>query len=180
MALPISEPQTAQPFFCLSHLVRACVRIYFYRERHCVNHPRASAACSNPEHLQTPEPSILASTCRRYTMSRKARSYLDQIDYDHDRDDSVSIASTTAKIKDPIKKVWCQSQWTSLSCQATKLGLEEVYFDQSTNLLDKLTNKKLWTLMVSKQSSPRPGETEGLSRPEDLYCKRPRLTVATE
>lgn len=91
-------------------------------------------------------------------MSRKARSYLDQIDYSHDRDDSVSVASTAAKIKDPIKKAWCQTQWTSLSCQATKLGLLDVYFDQSTMLLDKLTNKKLWTLLVGRPFSPRLGQ----------------------
>lgn len=81
-------------------------------------------------------------------MSRRARSYLDQIDYSDDRDDAASIASTAVKIKDPVKKAWCQTQWTSLSCQATRIGLEEVYFDQRTNLLDKLTNKKLWTLTV--------------------------------
>lgn len=89
-------------------------------------------------------------------MSRKARSYLDQIDYSHDRDDGASIASTAVKIKDPVKKAWCQTQWTSLSLQATKLGLPDVYFDNSTALLDKLTNKKLWTLLVgSIQTSPR-------------------------
>lgn len=81
-------------------------------------------------------------------MSRRARSYLDQIDYSHDHDDSTSVASTAVKIKDPLKKAWCQTQWTNLSCQATKLGLLDVYFDQETMLLDKLTNKKLWTLMV--------------------------------
>lgn len=81
-------------------------------------------------------------------MSRRARSYLDRIDYNDEADDTASVASTAVKIKDPVKKAWCQAQWTSLSFQARKLGEPEVHFDQSTNLLDKVGNKKLWTLLV--------------------------------
>jgi len=61
--------------------------------------------------------------------------------------DSISIASTAVKIKDPLKRVWCQTQWTNLSYQAQKEGLPDVFFDKETMLLDKLTNKKLWQLM---------------------------------
>lgn len=79
-------------------------------------------------------------------MSRsRMTSYLDQIDY---ADETSSIASTAVKIKNPVKKAWCQTQWTNLSFQATQLSLPDVYFDQNTMLLDKMTNKKLWQLMV--------------------------------
>ncbi|KAK5938031.1 hypothetical protein PMZ80_009620 [Knufia obscura] len=62
-------------------------------------------------------------------------------------DDAVSVASTAVKIKNPVKKAWCQAQWTNLSYQAEKLALADVYFDKETMLLDKLTNKKLWQLV---------------------------------
>lgn len=70
-----------------------------------------------------------------------------------DDDDSASIASTAVKIKDPAKKIWCQTQWTSLSHQARQLGMEDKgdvtsFFDPKTMLLDKLSNKKLWQLTV--------------------------------
>lgn len=61
--------------------------------------------------------------------------------------DTASVASTAVKIKDPVKKAWCQSQWTNLSFQAERLGLPDVYFDKNTMLLDKTTNKKLWLLL---------------------------------
>lgn len=70
-----------------------------------------------------------------------------------DNDDATSIASTAVKIKDPVKKAWCQTQWTNLSHQARRLGLAEQgdvtsYFDPKTMLLDKTVNKKLWQLLV--------------------------------
>ena len=64
------------------------------------------------------------------------------------RDETASIASTAMKIKDPVKKAWCQTQWTNLSFQAQEQGLPDVYLDDQTNLLDKLTSKKLWQLLV--------------------------------
>ncbi|KAK5079478.1 hypothetical protein LTR70_009379 [Exophiala xenobiotica] len=69
---------------------------------------------------------------------------------DIDRDETasvVSVASTSAKIKNPMKRAWCQTQWTNLSFQAEKVGLPDVYFDNDTRLLDKTTNRKLWQLM---------------------------------
>lgn len=89
-------------------------------------------------------------------MSRRARSYLDRIDYNDEAEETASVASTAVKTKDPIKKAWCQTQWTSLSFQARKLGEPEVHFDQSTNLLDKVGNKKLWTLLVGCCNPTRP------------------------
>jgi len=66
---------------------------------------------------------------------------------DHESD-TASIASTAVKIKDPVKKAWCQTQWTNLSYQAEKVGLPDVYFNKDTMLLDKTTNRKLWQLLV--------------------------------
>ena len=79
-----------------------------------------------------------------------ARVRLEMASYmDHLGDtDTASVASTAVKIKDPVKKAWCQTQWTSLSYQAQALGLPTVYFDDKTNLLDKTTNKRLWQLLV--------------------------------
>lgn len=68
-----------------------------------------------------------------------------------DQSDTASIASTAAKIKDPMKKAWCQTQWTALSHQARNLDLPIDYFDQKTMLLDKLTNKQLWQLLVGAE-----------------------------
>lgn len=65
-----------------------------------------------------------------------------------DEPDTASIASTAVKIKDPVKKAWCQTQWTTLSAQARALDLPIDYFDSRTMLLDKLTNKTLWQLLV--------------------------------
>lgn len=62
--------------------------------------------------------------------------------------DTESVASTSAKIVDPVKKAWCQTQWSALSQQARALKMEEIYFDFETNLLDKQQNKQLWRLLV--------------------------------
>ena len=62
-------------------------------------------------------------------------------------DDTASVASTAVHIKDPVKKSWCQTQWTNLSFQAETKGLPDVYFDSDTRLLDKTTNKGLWQLL---------------------------------
>lgn len=72
--------------------------------------------------------------------------------------DTASIASTAtaAQIKDPIKRMWCQTQWTNLSQQARDLGLSSVYFDTETMLLDKVQNKQLWKLLVRWQIRPEP------------------------
>lgn len=59
-----------------------------------------------------------------------------------------SVATTANKIRDPMKRMWCQTQWTTLSQQADALALLDVYFDLDTRLLDKLTNKRLWRLVV--------------------------------
>jgi len=72
---------------------------------------------------------------------------LNPTDLDTDASETASVASTTAKIKNPVKKAWCQTQWTNLSFQAEKLGLPDVFFDNDTRLLDKTTNRKLWQLM---------------------------------
>ncbi|KAK4950512.1 hypothetical protein LTR66_013961 [Elasticomyces elasticus] len=64
-----------------------------------------------------------------------------------DEDDTSSIASTALRIKDPVKKAWCQTQWTNLSLQARKLEMPEVYFDKHTNMLNKIQNKPLWQLL---------------------------------
>jgi len=62
--------------------------------------------------------------------------------------DTASIASTATKTKDPVKKAWCQTQWTNLSHQARSVNMDNYYFDPKTMLLDRLVNKKLWQLMV--------------------------------
>ena len=74
-------------------------------------------------------------------------------DWFDDAPDTESIASTAVKIKDPVKKAWCQTQWTNLSHQARLLGLADhgdvmSYFDPKTLLLDKTANKALWKLLV--------------------------------
>lgn len=66
-------------------------------------------------------------------------------------DDTASIASTALNIKDPVKKIWCQTQWTTLSHQARNLNLPIDYFDTKTMLLDKLSNKTLWRLLVGAE-----------------------------
>lgn len=68
-----------------------------------------------------------------------------------DSSDTASVASTALKIKDPVKKAWCQTQWTNLSYQARNLDLPIDYFDPKTMLLDKLTNKTLWQLLVGDE-----------------------------
>lgn len=71
--------------------------------------------------------------------------------------DTASIASTAVKIKDPVKKAWCQTQWTNLSHQARKIYTDDYYFDLKTMLLDKTTNKKLWQLTVGHEINHQPG-----------------------
>lgn len=112
-------------------------------------------------------------------MSRRARSYLDRIDYNDEADDTASIASTAVKIKDPVKKAWCQTQWTSLSFQARKLGEPEVHFDQSTNLLDKVGNKRLWTLLVGFHLSTEPCKIMMARRRWNIEINRDDRTVCT-
>lgn len=65
--------------------------------------------------------------------------------------DTASVASTAAKISDPVKKAWCQTQWCALSYQARALGLPDVYFDHETALLSKEQNKQLWKLLVGPE-----------------------------
>lgn len=100
-------------------------------------------------------------------------------------DDAVSVASTAVKIKNPVKKAWCQAQWTNLSYQAEKLALADVYFDKETMLLDKLTNKKLWQLVVGhadllENFAYRSSNTHFACRIVCSICsarRRPRLRI---
>lgn len=50
----------------------------------------------------------------------------------------------------PLKDMWCQTQWTNLSMQAQTLGLPKLpYFDPKTMLLSKEVNVKMWKQLVS-------------------------------
>lgn len=80
-------------------------------------------------------------------------------------DSSRATGSTTKKIKDPMKRLWCQTQWTNLSHQAQLLNIDPTYFDEKTMLMDKLVNKKLWQLIVGVHLH------QLLHRPSHTYMK---------
>lgn len=66
---------------------------------------------------------------------------------------SITSNATTASSKDLennlAKKIWCETQWTTLSIQAKNLGLPKLpYFDPQTMLLSKEVNGRLWRQLV--------------------------------
>ncbi|RMD41287.1 hypothetical protein DV735_g3813, partial [Chaetothyriales sp. CBS 134920] len=62
-------------------------------------------------------------------------------------DDSASIRTTSSALasKDPVKWMWCETQWVNLSLQARNLGVSKVpYFDPETMILSKEVNGTMW------------------------------------
>ena len=62
---------------------------------------------------------------------------------------NTSVIKSESK-HNPLKELWCETQWTVLSLQAKNHGLaKDPYFDPKTMRLSKEVNMKLWKQLVS-------------------------------
>lgn len=121
------------------------------------NAGHASSRASIPH--KRPEPgrcqtflSLIIVICGN--MTDRKQSYIHDRALDAEYAESARRPDPAPSIKDPVKRAWCMTQWTSLSCQADQLNLPDVYFDPDTRLLDKTTNRGLWKLVVRARGMP--------------------------
>jgi hypothetical protein len=63
--------------------------------------------------------------------------------------DTITSSTSGTAAEDLGRRIWTETQWVNLSRQARDLGLPKLpYFDESTMVLSKEVNRKLWRQLV--------------------------------